>query len=120
MKYKYLERIYRQMLVFETSPTGKERIEKDVQYVYRMFSKNLVDTDSLHFIRDLTKDIIWFTPKDCYVETFKLLMAEFYNLTEIKEDEVQLYSERYHTTFEIYNDPENRSLKKFFEKLVKK
>lgn len=107
------------MLVFETSPTGKERIEKDVQYVYRMFSKNLVDTDSLHFIRDLTKDIIWFTPKDCYVETFKLLMAEFYNLTEIKEEEVQLYSERYHTTFEIYNDPENRSLKKFFEKLVK-
>lgn len=107
------------MLVFKTSPTGKERIEKDVQYVYRMFSKNLVDTDSLHFIRDLTKDIIWFTPKDCYVETFKLLMAEFYNLTEIKEDEVPLYSERYHTTFEIYNDPENRSLKKFFETLVK-
>ena len=107
------------MLVFETSPTGKERIEKDVQYVYRMFSKNLVDTDSLHFIRDLTKDIIWFTPKDCYVETFKLLMVEFYNLTAISEEEVQLYSERYHTTFEIYNDPENRSLKKFFEKLVK-
>ena len=108
------------MLVFETTPNGKERIEKDVTYVYRMFSKNLVDDGSLHFIRDLTKDIIWFTPKDRYVETFKLLMAEFYNLTEISEDKVPLYSERYHTTFEIYNDPENHSLKNFFEKLVTK
>lgn len=107
------------MLVFETTPNGKERIEKDVTYVYHMFSKNLVDNGSLHFIRDLTKDIIWFTPKDYYVETFKLLMTEFYKLTEISEGEVPLYSERYHTTFEIYNDPENRSLKNFFEKLVK-
>ena len=107
------------MLVFETTPNGKERIEKDVNYVYRMFSKNLVDDGSLHFIRDLTKDIIWFTPKDRYVETFKLLMAEFYNLTEISEDKVPLYSERYHTTFEIYNDPENHSLKNFFENYAK-
>ncbi len=108
------------MLVFETTQNGKERIEKDIIYVYRMFSKNLVDHDNLHFIRDLTKDIIWFTPKDRYVETFKLLMAEFYKLTEISEKEVPVYSERYHTTFEIYNDPENRSLKNFFEKLVTK
>ena len=106
------------MQVFETPTTGKQRLEHDIVFVYRMFSKNLVTSD-IYFIRDLEKDIIWFCPADSYKETLRSLLAEFYKIETIKKEEVPDLVTRFTSTFEFFNDPSSTPLETYLVALAK-
>ena len=106
------------MQVFETPTTGKERLEHDMVFVYRMFSKNLVTSD-IYFIRDLELDIIWFCPADSFKETLASLLAEFYEIETIKKEEVPDLVTRFTSTFEFFNDPTPAPLETYLTALAK-
>lgn len=106
------------MQVFESPTTGKQRLEHDIVFVYRMFSKNLVTSD-IYFIRDLEQDIIWFCPADSYKETLRSLLAEFYEIETIKKEEVPDLVARFTSTFEFFNDPNPVPLETYLVALAK-